>query len=85
MQVGNSLIHQVQTQRTGKNTGDGEHQTVISAVFHSRKNQTQYRCGQHHACRKGQNNIAEFVGNILEYKADQAAQHRGTANAQGSQ
>ncbi len=62
VQMGHQFVCQVQTYRTGKNTGDGDEQAPIPAVFQGRQDQAQYRGSQHDTGSKAQHDVAEFVG-----------------------
>ena len=83
--MGHQFIKQIHTHRAGKHAGDGKDQAILPAVLQRRQHQTHHRRRQHHACGKGQDYIAEFVGNILKKKAQGRAKDGGAAHAQGSE
>ena len=83
VQVGRQLVNEVQGVSACENTGDGNKQAPFAAVIQGRQNQTQHRRCQHDTRSKGQDNVAEFVRDVLENYAQTGADDGGTANAQG--
>ena len=83
VQVRYQPIDQIQTDRACKDTGNGYHDSQLSAVFQGRKDQSQNGSCKHHAGGKSQYNVTELVGDLLERKADQCTCNGGTANSDG--
>ena len=83
--MGNHPVKKVDAQSAGKDAGDGHHKTPFPTVVQRGQDQA-YNCRcQHDTGRKGQDDVAEFMGKILKSKAQQGAEHRRTAYAQSCQ
>ena len=67
--MGHDLVKQIDAQGARENTGDGHRKTPFSAIVQRGQDQTDHRRRQHDTGRKGQHNITEFMGKILERKA----------------
>ena len=61
VQMGNQPVNEVEAQRSGEDSGDGNEQTVFPTVFHGRNNQPQNSSRQHDTGGEGQNDVAESV------------------------
>ena len=83
VEMGHKSVHQIETDGARQNAQHGHGQAGLSpAVFHRGQNQPQNGGGQHNAGGKGQNDIAEFVGEFFKDQAQNGAHHGSAPHAQ---
>ncbi len=84
MQVRDETVDEVEADRSAKDADDreGDRADAVS-VFEGRQDQADHGGREHHAGRKGQNDIVDSMGGLFEQKSQCRANHGGAAHSQG--
>ena len=84
VQVRHELVYKIETKGSAEHSRHGyEYREFVSSLKRG-NDKSHHRRAEHYSRRKRKNNIIEFMGRLLEQKAEYRADERGSANSKRS-